>query len=383
MLNKFNINIDELKSNIDGIKSIVNKKKNYEDIKKKVLNKHIKLDDENTIDISIDANVAIDETGEEVVLNSKNIEQILQDIASTIVKNTTENMVMPKNIVISSDENTIDKIEYNDIQKKYESIDLDIMNIDKPKYKMEEIFLNREMKENISRILSISRNKNKIVEDLKIQNSLKGGNSIVCNFHGEGGSGKTSVIHCIANEINKNIVTVNYNMIEAIPIYDIPKTIKAIFEIAKCKNSVVVIAESDRLIKQKKLDSNEYYDNIINVIKASIKIALSKFDSLIFFTSTNKDKMDEYFSKLFFINVEFKNPDEYEREKLWGFYTDGKVKLSPILDSKMLSQKYSNVSRADIKDILFIAASIALENGRDTLYEVDFDLAYSQVLERY
>ena len=38
MLNKFNINVDELKANIDGIKSMVNKKKNYQDIKKKVFN---------------------------------------------------------------------------------------------------------------------------------------------------------------------------------------------------------------------------------------------------------------------------------------------------------------------------------------------------------
>ena len=60
MLNKFNINVDELKANIDGIKSMVNKKKNYQDIKKKVLNKHIELDEQNIIDISIDVNVARD-----------------------------------------------------------------------------------------------------------------------------------------------------------------------------------------------------------------------------------------------------------------------------------------------------------------------------------
>ncbi|MDY4574915.1 MAG: AAA family ATPase [Intestinibacter sp.] len=383
MLNKFNINVDELKANIDGIKSMVNKKKNYQDIKKKVLNKHIELDDQNIIDISIDVNVARNENGEEVVLNSKNVDQIINDIAGTIVRNTNENMVMPKNIIISSKENIMEQIEYQNIEKTYDDVDLGIMSIEKPRYSMDEVFLNQDMKKNISRILAISKNKRKIVEELKIQNSLKGGNSILCNFYGESGSGKASVIHCIASEINKNIVTVNYNMIEAIPVYDIPKTIKAIFEIAKKQNAVVVITESNRLIKQKKVDSSEYYDNLINVIKGSIKVEIGKFDSLLFFTSTNKDKIDEYFSKLFFINVEFKNPDEYEREKLWEFCTKENVKLSPILDPKSLAQKYQNISRADIKDILFIAASIALENNRDILYESDFDSAYSQVLERY
>ena len=173
MLNKFNINVDELKANIDGIKSMVNKKKNYQDIKKKVLNKHIELDEQNIIDISIDVNVARDENGEEVVLNSKNVDQIINDIAGTIVRNTNENMVMPKNIIISSKENIMEQIEYQNIEKTYDDVDLGIMSIEKPRYSMDEVFLNQDMKKNISRILAISKNKRKIVEELKIQNSLK------------------------------------------------------------------------------------------------------------------------------------------------------------------------------------------------------------------
>ena len=99
MLNKFNINIDELKSNIDGIKSKVSKKKDYKVTGKKSLNKHIPLNDNNTIEISIDANVAVDQSGNEIVLNSKNVDQMVFDIAHAILKNTTENMLIPKNII--------------------------------------------------------------------------------------------------------------------------------------------------------------------------------------------------------------------------------------------------------------------------------------------
>lgn len=233
MLNKFNINIDELKSNIDGIKSMVNKKKTYQTVGKRTLNKHIELDDDNTIEICIDANVTADENGNEIVLNSKNVDQILLNIAQIIVKNTTENMLMPKNIIISSDEHAIDKLEYANIKREYEDIDLDIVNIEKPRCTMAEVVLNEELRKGVSRILAINKNKNKIVNEMKIQNSLKLGDSVLCNFYGESGSGKSSVIHSIANELNKNIVTLNYNLLEAIPNHNIPKMVKFVFEIAK------------------------------------------------------------------------------------------------------------------------------------------------------
>lgn len=383
MLNKFNINIDELKSNIDGIKSMVNKKKTYQTVGKRTLNKHIELDDDNTIEICIDANVTADENGNEIVLNSKNVDQILLNIAQIIVKNTTENMLMPKNIIISSDEHAIDKLEYANIKREYEDIDLDIVNIEKPRCTMAEVVLNEELRKGVSRILAINKNKNKIVNEMKIQNSLKLGDSVLCNFYGESGSGKSSVIHSIANELNKNIVTLNYNLLEAIPNHNIPKMVKFVFEIAKKQNAVVVIEECDRLIKEKNPNSNDYSDNKINIVESSIKNEMGKFDSIIFFTSTNKDKIDEHFSRLFFINVEFKNPDYYEREKLWKLYINENVKLSPMLDYKTLAQKYQDISRADIRDILFVAASIALEDNRDVLYEMDFDKAYDQILGRY
>ena len=104
---------------------------------------------------------------------------------------------------------------------------------------------------------------------------------------------------------------------------------------------------------------------------------------MLFFTSSIKEKVDRYFSRLFFINVEFENPDYYEREQLWKLYIGSELKLSPILEPKTLAQKYDDITRADIRDILFIATAIALEENRDILYEIDFDLAYKQVLNRY
>lgn len=384
MLNRLNKNIGELKSNIEGIKSIVNnKKKTYEIAGIKTINKHVELDEQNTIEIAIDANISFDEEGREIILESNNINKIAEDIVSTVLENTKGNMLMPKNILISSKEDLIEKLDYVDITREYSDIDLDIIDIQKPKYNLEEVVLNENLKHSVSRILAISKNKSKIVNDLKIQNSLKSGNAILCNFHGEIGSGKSCVIHAIANEINKNVAILNYNRLESIQIHNIPRVIKSVFEIAKRQNAILVIQEADRLIKERDVNCSEYNDHIINTVKSCIKSEIENFDSMLFFTSNIKEKVDRYFSRLFFINVEFENPDYYEREQLWKLYIGSELKLSPILDQKTLAQKYDDVTRADIRDILFIAAAIALEENRDILYEIDFDLAYKQVLNRY
>lgn len=384
MLDRLNKNIGELKSNLEGIKSIVNtKKKSYKSFGQKTINKHLDLQDGNTIEMTIDVNVAFDNEGREKIIQKENIDKMAEEIMSTILKHTKENMLMPKSVLISAKDDLIQKLDDIDIKHKYDDVDLDIIDIQKPKYKITEVILNENLKRDINRIFAISKNKNKIVNDMKIQNSLKSGNATLCNFYGESGSGKSCVIHAIAQELGKNVATLNYNMLESIEVYNIPKLLKSVFEIAKRKNCILVIEESNRLIKEKNTSSNDYNDHVINIVKSCIKNEIGNFDSMLFFTSTIKENIDKYFSRLFFINVEFKKPDYYERENLWKLYTEDKAILSSILDIKTLAQKYKDVSRADIRDILFIAAAIALEENREILYEKDFDLAYKQVLNRY
>lgn len=383
MLNRLNKNIGELKSNIEGIKSIVNnKKKTYEIEGIKTINKHVELDDKNTIEIAIDANISFDDEGREIILESNNINKIAEDIVSTVLENTKGKMLMPKSILISSKEDLVEKLDYVDLNREYSNINLDIIDIQKPKYNLEKVVLNKNLKHSVSRILAISKNKSKIVNDLKIQNSLKSKNAILCNFYGESGNGKNCIIDVIANEINKNILTLNYNRLESIQTHNIPRFIKSVFEIAKKQDAIVVIQEADRLIKENDINYSGY-NNIINIVKSCIKAEIKNFDSMLFFTSNIKEKVDRYFSRLFFINVEFENPDYYEREELWKLYIGEEVKLSPILGAKSLAQKYDDVTRGEMRDILFIAGSIALEENRDILYEIDFDLAYKQVLNRY
>ncbi len=387
MLNKLNINIDEIKANIDTIKSKVNKKKTYKAVGTKSINKHIQLDDNHIIDISINANTLIHEDGSEIIIGSKNIDTIIEEIAHTVVHNTTDEMIMPKSILISNEADIIDKLENIEINKDYDDIDLDILNIETPKYNINEIVLNNEMREILTKIILLSRNKSKIKDEFKIQSPFRSGEAIVCNFCGDTGSGKTCLIHSIASGLNKNIVTLNYSRLEILSINSIPKTIKAIFEIANRKNAVLVIEDSDSLIKENNLGLNNSKSDIRNIVKNCIKDGVKNFDSVLFFTSNiknkiSKEKIDNYFSRMFFIISEFKNPSEFEREKLWEFYIGQNIKLEPKLDNRVLAGKYQDVSRADIRDIVFIAVSIALENKRDVLKESDFDLAYIQVLKK-
>lgn len=381
MINKFNL--DELKSNIDGIKSIVSKPKSYKDIKIKTLDKYIEISEEKTINVSIDVRVGIDEDGKEIIIDSKNIDQIISGIATTVLKYSSSDMVFPKNIIVSSKTDLLDKMEYMNIKEEYKDIDLSAIDIKSPVYSMSQLVINENVKKSIDRILSVSKNKYNIIKKFNIQDSLRGESAILCNFYGVSGTGKNCVIHAIAKELNKLVMTVNYNILESIPIENIPKTIKSIFEIANKKNAIVIIEESDRLIKESDTDLNNYYNRIVNLIKSFIKIETKKFNSLVFFTSTYNEKIDEFFRRRFFINVEFKLPNEIEREKLWDLALKNNVNLSPLIDCKTLAQKYQNISRSDIKDIIFIAASISLENNRDVLYEVDFDIAYNQILGNF
>lgn len=373
MLNKFSRNIND-------IKNIVNKSKPNKKIKTKTINKYVQIDEDNKISIAIDANVSIDEDNKETILYPRHINKIIEVTVNSILANTNEEMIFPKNIVISSNENLIDSIEKLESIEGYDDVDLSIVDLVSPQYDFKNIILNDEIKKGVNRILSIGRNRDKIVNEWNIKNSLSGKNSIVCNFYGESGSGKKTIIHSIANELNKKILIINFNQLKAIPIYNIPKTIKAIFKIATYKNAVVIIDDSKELINKK--NENNCSD-LINVIKSSIKVEIGNFDSMLFFTSDNKGEIDEFFRRLFFINLEFNKPNEEEREKLWSLYVSDKIKLSPIFEYKRLSQKYVGISGADIRDMLFIASSIAIEENRNVLNEMDFDIAYNQILDKY
>lgn len=374
--------INDFRNNFDDIKSSLVKKKNYTDVKVKTLNKHVEIPDNGLINITVDANVGLVD-GEEVVIEKKSVDNMVQAIAKSIVDNTKDNMVLPRNVIISSSESLIDDVDLMS-SANYDDVDLSIISLFKPKKSINDLLIDEELRGHISRILTIHNNFKRASEILNMKPYIKGAKSIICNFYGKEGIGKATVAKAIAKEIGKIVVQFSYNELKATEIEEIPKKIKAIFNYAKKKDAVVIITDADSLIRDNnttlKIDSVH-----LDIIRCIIKEEIIKLNTMVFFICKDNKEIIESFKSVILMDIKFSLPDEEQREKLWTHYIGDKIELSPIVNPRRLAQKFKDVTLLEIKSILFLATCIAVEEYRDRniLYERDFDTAYEQVKSIY
>ena len=53
------------------------------------------------------------------------------------------------------------------------------------------------------------------------------------------------------------------------------------------------------------------------------------------------------------------------------------------INKDVLAEKFDNITGADIKDIILMAATETLRNSRETVSMNDFEYAYSIIMKRY
>lgn len=165
----------------------------------------------------------------------------------------------------------------------------------------------------------------------------------------------------VAKYLNKKIYSINYANLESKYVGQTPKNIKKAFEMAKNDDAVLVFEEADSFLGKRLVNITQSADYGVNITRSVMLLELEKFSGVVIFTTNLLENYDEAFKRRILASVEFKMPDEKGRKAIFDVHMPEKLPLAEDVNSEILAQEFTEVSGADIKDIIFMAAINAIE----------------------
>lgn len=317
--------------------------------------------------------------GKETLLDQHSIGNMVEEMMRSIKVNKTKYNPLPKSVdvVISHRENQT--AEESD--RREEKQDDYIESYD-PRWSFNSVYLDDSAEKQILTALTISKHKEKLFKDWKI-NAGANRRAIVFNFYGPPGTGKSMTAEAIADYLGKKVYSVNYAQLESKYVGETPKNIRKVFERAAQDQAVLIFDEADSFLGKRLTNVSQSADYGVNITRSVMLLELERFDGVVVFTTNLVANYDEAFQRRILASVEFSLPDEDGRKAIWEVHLPKEMPVSPEVTCECLAKKYHSISGADIKDITLYAAVGCLQKEKEVVCLEDFDNAYKYVINRY
>lgn len=250
-----------------------------------------------------------------------------------------------------------------------------------PRWSFDDIYLPNDTKETIDKSLLIARHKDTLFNKWKLGNGNGMGRAVVFNFFGPPGTGKSMTGEAIASMLEKKVYNVNYSELESKYVGETPKNITAVFKKATEDDAVLIFDEADSFLGKRLTSVQQSADYGVNITRSVMLMELEKFSGVVIFTTNLIKNYDDAFKRRILASIEFKMPDVTGREKIWDLYFDRGIPMGSDINAKVLAEKFTDISGADIKDIILYTAVSALHRSEEEplLTMADFEEAYEVI----
>jgi len=175
------------------------------------------------------------------------------------------------------------------------------------------------------------------------------GKSLILNFYGSPGTGKTLTAEAFAGSLGKKIMLVSIADLESKFMGDTSKNIVQVFEAAKAEDAVLFFDEADTLLGKRLSSVTQGIDNEVNAMRSTLLIELERHEGIVIFATNFAKNYDSAFVSRISQHIKFDLPSEEERRFIWA---------------KML---VSGIPLADNRDVILDSAAKVSESlsGRD------------------
>ena len=320
----------------------------------------------------------------EVMLDEQNIDKLFMTVNKAIEESSSRHNPSTKRIIIANDEESIENFKKPSNETLKESVlKEEFIDIYTPKYTIDQVYFGSDEKKQILTALNIKKYENKLYNEWGFGDKSTKDRSVVFNFFGAPGTGKSMAAEAIANYLDKKIYSINYANLESKYVGQTPKNIKKAFEKAKEDNAVLVFEEADSFLGKRLTNITQSADYGVNITRSVMLLELEKFNGVVIFTTNLLSNYDEAFKRRILASIEFKLPDEEGRKAIFKTHIPEKLPLEENINEEVLSKEFIDVSGADIKDIVFMSAINALERGSELVEMEDFKEAYRDIKNRY
>ena len=319
--------------------------------------------------------------GKKELLDEVLINNMVGQMAKVIKSNCSRYNPIPEEIIIGSGGSR--EISDKENQEKPKEPAQDIIESYEPRFSLEQVALNKEVRAKVRTAISAVRHRKKMSEEWGMSEYFTGSRAIILNFYGKAGTGKSMTAEAVAKALGKKVYHINYSELESKYVGETPKNIRKAFECATRDDAVLIFDEADSFLGKRLTSVTQSADYGVNITRSVLLMELEKFAGVVVFTTNLISNYDEAFKRRILLSVYFEMPDGQAREEIWKLHLGAKMPLHSEVTAESLAGRYEGISGADIKDMVFYAALYALEQEKEALDFSVFDYAYAVIRERY
>ncbi len=251
--------------------------------------------------------------------------------------------------------------------------------ISKPKFKLSDLILSDENLDELKTVIKAKECWVKIFVEWNLQSVMKQRKSLFVNLYGSPGTGKTMAAHAIANELNKEMICVNYADIESKYVGETSKNLTALFKSASEKDVIIFFDEADALLSKRVTNMSSSTDVSVNQTRSVLLTLLNDFDGMVIFATNFISNYDPAFMRRIQYHIKFELPDIELRKKLWRMYIPKEMPTDVSISE--IAEKYDGISGSDISNAVLKAALKAAKNNDSLVKQLDFEEAVAEIIK--
>lgn len=227
----------------------------------------------------------------------------------------------------------------------------------------ENLVLKQRTFDQISEILSWLRNNDTVMNTWGMASKIKPGYRVM--FYGSPGTGKTLTASLLGKYTRKDVYRVDLSLIVSKYIGETEKNLAKLFDKASNKDWILFFDEADSIFG-KRTSVKDAHDKYANQEVSYLLQRIESHPGLVIIATNLKNNIDAAFTRRFHSMVEFEQPGEEERLKMWLDYIPDMLKLDEEVSIKDIAKRYT-LSGSNILNVVQYACLKIANNDSDTL----------------
>ncbi len=242
----------------------------------------------------------------------------------------------------------------------------------------DDLVLREEALDRVRELLASVEYKRVVMEEWGFGRKVAYGRALSALFSGPPGTGKTMVATLIARELGLELFRVDLSRVVSKWVGETEKNLGRAFDEAQNSQAVLLFDEADSLFA-KRTDVKSSNDRYANLEVNYLLQRLESFEGIVLLTTNNQTTIDDAFRRRLRFRIEFPQPDEEERERLWRALMPAGAPLADDVDFELLARKFA-MSGGYIKNAVVRAAYLA---AADPYRTIDHAILYRAAIREW
>ncbi len=214
----------------------------------------------------------------------------------------------------------------------------------------------------LKELLTRARYREQVLDIWKMAGPSARRRGLTALFAGPSGTGKTMAAEVLASELGLDLYTVDLATVVDKYVGETEKNLDRIFAEAERVNGVILFDEADALFG-KRSEVSDAHDRYANVEVAYLLQRMELFEGIAILATNLRANLDEAFTRRLDALVDFPEPEEEYRRRLWERSLGTTMPRDPNLDLDFLARAFK-LSGGAIRNIAVAAAYAAAEEQR-------------------